>query len=51
MMIDQGFPIEYFIEGGRSRSGRMLAPKARHPGDDDTKFAAAGARPLVFVPV
>jgi glycerol-3-phosphate O-acyltransferase len=28
MMVDRGFPIEYFIEGGRSRSGRMLAPKA-----------------------
>jgi glycerol-3-phosphate O-acyltransferase len=28
MMLARGFPIEYFIEGGRSRSGRMLAPKA-----------------------
>jgi glycerol-3-phosphate O-acyltransferase len=28
LMLARGFPIEYFIEGGRSRSGRMLTPKA-----------------------
>jgi glycerol-3-phosphate O-acyltransferase len=26
-MLGKGFPIAYFIEGGRSRSGRTLAPK------------------------
>ena len=26
-MLAKGFPIAYFIEGGRSRSGRTLAPK------------------------
>ncbi len=26
-MLARGFPIAYFIEGGRSRSGRTLAPK------------------------
>jgi hypothetical protein len=28
LMLARGFPVEYFIEGGRSRSGRMLTPKA-----------------------
>ena len=27
-MLARGFPIEYFIEGGRSRTGRTLTPKA-----------------------
>ena len=51
MMIDQGFPIEYFIEGGRSRSGRMLAPKAGILAMTIQSFARSRARPLVFVPV
>ena len=26
-LIVEGFPIEFFIEGGRSRTGKLLAPK------------------------
>ncbi|MFQ3786153.1 glycerol-3-phosphate 1-O-acyltransferase PlsB [Halomonas sp. A29] len=26
-LLERGHPLEYFIEGGRSRSGRMLAPR------------------------
>lgn len=26
-MINRGYPLEYFVEGGRSRTGRMLPPK------------------------
>jgi glycerol-3-phosphate O-acyltransferase len=51
MMISRGFPIEYFIEGGRSRSGRMLAPKAGILGMTIRSFLRGQARPLVFVPV
>jgi len=51
MMIDRGFPIEYFIEGGRSRSGRMLAPKAGILAMTVQSFVRSRARPLVFVPV
>jgi len=51
MMIARGFPIEYFIEGGRSRSGRMLAPKAGILGMTIRSFLHGDARPLVFVPV
>lgn len=51
LMIDRGFPIEYFIEGGRSRSGRTLAPKAGILAMTVQSFVRSRARPLVFVPV
>ncbi len=51
LMIARGFPLEYFIEGGRSRSGRMLAPKAGILGMTIRSFLRGDTRPLVFVPV
>lgn len=51
LMIDRGFPIEYFIEGGRSRSGRMLAPKAGILAMTVQSFVRSRSRPLLFVPV
>lgn len=51
LMIDRGFPMEYFIEGGRSRSGRTLAPKAGILAMTVQSFVRSHARPLVFVPV
>ena len=51
MMIDRGFPIEYFIEGGRSRSGRMLTPRAGILAMTVQSFVRSRSRPLVFVPV
>lgn len=51
LMLARGFPIEYFIEGGRSRSGRMLSPKAGILGMTVRSFIREHTRPLVFVPV
>lgn len=51
LMLARGFPIEYFIEGGRSRSGRMLAPKAGILGMTVQSFIREHVRPLVFLPV
>jgi glycerol-3-phosphate O-acyltransferase len=51
LMISRGFPIEYFIEGSRSRSGRMLAPKAGILAMTVQSFVRSRSRPLVFVPV
>jgi glycerol-3-phosphate O-acyltransferase len=51
LMIERGFPMEYFIEGGRSRSGRTLAPKAGILAMTVQSFVRSHARPLVFVPV
>ncbi len=50
-MLARGFPIEYFIEGGRSRSGRMLAPKAGLLAMTVRSFLREHTRPLVLVPV
>ncbi len=51
LMLARGFPIEYFIEGGRSRTGRTLAPKAGILGMTIASFVRSHDRPLVFVPV
>ncbi|MCP5267816.1 MAG: glycerol-3-phosphate 1-O-acyltransferase PlsB [Zoogloeaceae bacterium] len=51
LMLARGFPIEYFIEGGRSRSGRTLMPKAGILGMTIRSFVRSHSRPLVFVPV
>jgi glycerol-3-phosphate O-acyltransferase len=51
LMIDRGFPLEYFIEGGRSRSGRTLPPKAGILAMTVQSFVRSHSRPLVFVPV
>lgn len=50
-MLARGFPIEFFIEGGRSRSGRLLQPKAGLLGMTVKSFVRRHERPLVFVPV
>ena len=51
LMLTRGFPLEYFIEGGRSRSGRTLLPKAGILGMTVRSFIREHSRPLVFVPV
>jgi glycerol-3-phosphate O-acyltransferase len=50
-MITRGFPIEYFVEGGRSRTGRMLAPKTGLLSMTVDSWLREPGRPLVFVPV
>lgn len=50
-MLARGFPIEFFVEGGRSRSGRLLPPKAGLLGMTVRSFVRRHERPLVFVPV
>ncbi|MHB1428415.1 MAG: glycerol-3-phosphate 1-O-acyltransferase PlsB [Rhodocyclaceae bacterium] len=50
-MLAQGFPIEYFIEGGRSRHGRMLPPRAGLLAMTVQSFLRWHERPLVFVPI
>lgn len=51
LMIDRGFPIEYFIEGSRSRSGRMLAPKGGILAMTMQSFVRNHSRPLMLIPV
>jgi glycerol-3-phosphate O-acyltransferase len=50
-MLATGFPIAYFIEGGRSRSGRTLPPKGGLLGMTIESFMREHPRPLLLVPV
>jgi glycerol-3-phosphate O-acyltransferase len=50
-LIDRGVPVEYFIEGGRSRTGRLLAPRAGMLVMTVRAFLRAPRRPVLFQPV
>ncbi|TCI08886.1 glycerol-3-phosphate 1-O-acyltransferase PlsB [Dyella soli] len=50
-LIDRGVPIEYFTEGGRSRTGRLLAPRAGMLAMTVRAFLRAPRRPVLFQPV
>lgn len=50
-IMERGHAIEYFIEGGRSRTGRLLQPKTGMLLMTVHSFLADPVRPVVFVPV
>ncbi len=50
-MFAKGFAIEYYLEGGRSRTGRMLDPKSGLLSMTVRSFLNHSSRPLTFVPV
>ncbi len=50
-MMARGHSIEYFIEGGRSRTGRLLQPKTGMISMTVRSFLRRPVRPVVFVPV
>ena len=50
-LFSRGFPVEYFIEGGRSRTGRTLNPKPGLLSITLRSFLRSSRRPIVFVPV
>ncbi len=50
-VLKRGFPVEYFVEGGRSRTGRMLQPKAGLISMTVQSYLREHNRPLAFVPV
>ncbi len=50
-MMARGHPLEYFIEGGRSRTGRMLAPRTGMLAMTVHSYLREPRRPVVFVPV
>jgi glycerol-3-phosphate O-acyltransferase len=47
----RGHSIEYFIEGGRSRTGRLLQPKTGMLSMTVRSFLRDPGRPVVFIPV
>ncbi|MCC7215929.1 MAG: glycerol-3-phosphate 1-O-acyltransferase PlsB [Burkholderiales bacterium] len=50
-MLVRGFPIAYFVEGGRSRSGRTLSPKGGLLGMTLESFMREHPRPVLLVPI
>ncbi|WP_416399214.1 glycerol-3-phosphate 1-O-acyltransferase PlsB [Allohahella sp. A8] len=50
-MFVKGFPVEYFVEGGRSRTGRTLAPKAGMVAMTVRSYLREPKKELIFVPV
>lgn len=50
MLIQRNTPIEYFIEGGRSRSGRLLPPKLGMLAMTVHSQLRQTNRPLAFIP-
>ena len=50
-LVSMGAPVEYFIEGGRSRTGRLLQPKPGMLAMTVRAFLKYRRRPVAFVPV
>ncbi len=50
-IMARGHPIQYFIEGGRSRTGRSLTPKTGMLSMTVRSYLRQPVRPIMFVPV
>lgn len=50
-LVSGGYSIEYFIEGGRSRTGRLLQPKGGMVAMTVRAFLRQPTRPVLFQPV
>ncbi len=50
-MLTKGHSIEYFVEGGRSRTGRTLTPKAGMVAMTVRSFLKNHQKPIAFIPV
>ncbi|HET6629282.1 MAG TPA: glycerol-3-phosphate 1-O-acyltransferase PlsB [Woeseiaceae bacterium] len=50
-ILVRGHSIEYFVEGGRSRTGRLLPAKSGMLAMTVSSYIRAPQRPIVFVPV
>jgi glycerol-3-phosphate O-acyltransferase len=51
MNLARGVPIEYFIEGTRSRTGRLLEPRYGMLTMTVRSYISNSKRPIVFIPV
>jgi glycerol-3-phosphate O-acyltransferase len=51
IMMARGHSLEYFVEGGRSRTGRLLAPRTGMLSMTVRAYLRDPKRPVVFMPV
>lgn len=50
-IFTQGYATEYFVEGGRSRTGRTLTPKAGMLAMTLRSYLRDSKKPIIFMPV
>jgi glycerol-3-phosphate O-acyltransferase len=50
-LIQRGFPVQFFPEGGRSRTGKLLRPKTGMLSMVVSSFLRNHDRPIFFVPI
>ncbi len=50
-ILTGGYSIEYFVEGGRSRSGRMLSPRTGMLAMTVDSYQRDSSKPIALVPV
>lgn len=50
-IMNRGYPLEYFLEGGRSRTGRLLPPKLGMINMTVTAAAQSQEKEVAFVPI
>ncbi len=51
VMFSRGYSVEYFVEGGRSRTGRMLQPRPGMLSMTVRSYLRDHEKPIVLVPV
>ncbi len=51
LLLEKGYPIEFFPEGGRSRTGRLLHPKTGMLSMVIQNFRKGTKKPIALVPV
>ncbi len=51
VMFTRGYPVEYFVEGGRSRTGRTLQPRPGMLSMTVRSFLRNSQKNIVFVPI
>ncbi|MAA63599.1 MAG: glycerol-3-phosphate 1-O-acyltransferase [Alteromonadaceae bacterium] len=51
VMFSRGYSVEYFVEGGRSRTGRMLQPRPGMLSMTVRSYLRDHRKPIVFIPV
>jgi glycerol-3-phosphate O-acyltransferase len=51
VMLAKGHSLEYFVEGGRSRTGRLLAPRTGMLSMTVRSYLRDPRRPVIFLPV
>lgn len=50
-LLTRGFPVEFFIEGGRSRTGRTLTPKTGMLALMIRSYLRDSSKPIALVPI